>query len=152
MKKVIEITTEQAKSLYGKDEAWNAILRANFSGSELGINIMDLLDSFEAALEINGETIEEFNKRTEHDDDQERAGKELAAIYKAIRQGNEDGRYYPYFNNPNRSGSGSGFSFDAYGYVCVYSFVGARLTADTAEKATFVGKKFTSIYQRYING
>lgn len=43
--------------------------------------------SLEEALTLNGETVEQFNYRTERDSDGEKAGKELAAISKAINGG-----------------------------------------------------------------
>lgn len=105
--------------------------------------------TFQDALDITGETLEQFNKRTEHDDDQERASKELAVIFKAINEG-EKGIYYPRFYNP--TGSGSSFSSRGYVYGDVYSIVGGRYKASTPAKARYVGKKFTSIFNRYING
>lgn len=150
MKRTLELTADQAKGMLGKDTVMDALIKANFSGKELGLNIMDRLKTFQDALDITGETLENFEKRTEYDDDQEKAGKQLSVIYKAIREGVKTGRFYPYFYNP--SGSGSGFSYCASGCDDVDSFVGARHTADTSEKAVYVGKQFTAIHERYING
>lgn len=142
MKTTIQINGEPVEITLTKDQI-AAIKKAS-------ISIFDRLKTFQDALDLTGETREDFNKRTEHDDDQEKAGKELSVIFKAIREGKKGGYYYPYFNNPNHSGSG--FSFGGYHCDHDHSTVGSRHTADTAEKATYVGKQFTPIFNRYING
>lgn len=41
MKKLLELTAEQAKGMLGKDEIMDALIKANFSNKELGMNIME---------------------------------------------------------------------------------------------------------------
>ncbi|HWK58137.1 MAG TPA: hypothetical protein VNQ80_12395 [Parapedobacter sp.] len=106
--------------------------------------------SVEKALEYRGETIEQFNYRTQFDTDQQRAGKELEVIAEAIRQGQKgDYDYYPWFNSAR---SARGFSFGDYRCAYSVSCVASRLTVDSSEKATFMGKTHIGIYDRYING
>ena len=113
-------------------------------------NIKTLQD----ALDYVGETIDQFNYRTQCDDDTQKAGKELEVIVLAVRQGNTLGHkrgdkwYFPYFN-PKRSASG--FSFDDFGCEGTGSNVGSRLCVESAEKAEYLGKQFTDIYDRYLN-
>jgi len=130
----IELTSDQVKAI-NKDS----------------LNIMDRIDSLEAALDYNGETIEQFNWRTERDTDAQRADKEWEAICLALREGKELEMgaywYYPYVLKP-KAGSGSGFSYYDYHYDGAYSVVGARHSLDTADKAVYAGKKFISILTR----
>ena len=113
-------------------------------------NIKTLQD----ALDYVGETTDQFNRRTQFDDDAQKAGKELEVIALAIRQGNTLGRkqgdkwYFPYFNSKR---SASGFSFHVFFYDRSYSFVGSRLCVESAEKAAYMGKQFIDIYDRYLN-
>ncbi|WP_312363954.1 hypothetical protein [Sphingobacterium sp.] len=113
-------------------------------------NIKTLQD----ALDYVGETTDQFNRRTQFDDDAQKAGKELEVIALAIRQGNTLGRnqgdkwYFPYFNSKR---SASGFSFNVYDYDHSHSDVGSRLCVESAEKADYMGKQFIDIYDRYLN-
>lgn len=117
--------------------------------------IMERIKTLSDALAYNGETEAEFNKRTEHDADHEKAYKELCVIALALNEGKRMDysdtdvyKYYPWFN---AAGSGSGFSFNVYVYDCVYSAVGARLCVNTREKSEYMGQQFLSIYNRFIN-
>lgn len=109
------------------------------------------VESLEHALELNGETLERFNWRTERDSDGEKAGKELEAIAKAINNGKvlkvEEFRYWPVF-----IGSGSDFLFHHYDYVYSSSHVCARLTVNCGDAVIFFGKQHLAIWQRYIEG
>lgn len=109
------------------------------------------IDSLQAALDHNGKTKEQFDYETERDTDAQKAGKEIEEICKAVRNGNKDGRYYPWFRS---AGSARGFSCNGCYCDHVYSFVGARHTVDCAEKAIFIGKHpaFLPIWDRHING
>lgn len=118
--------------------------------------IMDRIKTLQDALDYNGETIEQFNTRTQYDADHEKAYKELCVIALALNEGKpmnykntKEYKYYPYFN---AAGSGSGFSFCGYACDDDYSYVGARLCVNTSEKAEYMGKQFIEIYNRYING
>lgn len=152
MKKTLELTADQAKGMLGKDDLMDALIKANFSGKELGLNIMDRIKSHQDALDWKGETIEDFNWRTERDTDQQKATKELEDIADALRDGNELGSYwyYPYFKKVAKPGSGVGFAYHGYYYDDDRSYVCARLCVDTADKAIYMGKQFESIYNRHL--
>lgn len=109
------------------------------------------IKTLQDALDYVGESLDSFNNRTQFDDDAQRAYKELEVIVLAIRQGNELGEkwYYPWFNSTRSS---SGFSYNGYGYDHTLSDVGSRLCVESSEKATYLGKQFIDIYNRYING
>ncbi|MBB2149154.1 hypothetical protein [Pedobacter gandavensis] len=113
--------------------------------------IMDRIQTLLDALDYNGETMEQFNWRTERDTDQQKADKEWEAICLALREGKELEMgakwYYPYALKPE-AGSGSGFSYGGYGCAYVCSGVGARHSLDTSEKAIYAGKQFISILTR----
>lgn len=113
------------------------------------------IKTLQDALDYNGETLEEFNNRTQYDDDVQRAYKELEVIVKAVRQGNElgktenDGWYYPFFCSKR---SLLGFRCYDYARDYGYSVVASRLCVESVEKAKYLGTQFLSTYDRYING
>lgn len=113
-------------------------------------------ETLEEALAYNGETMEQFNARTVFDTDGQKAGKELEAVALALNEGKpmdykdtSVGKYFPVFW---AVGSGRGFSFLSCGYVFSRSVVGARLCVRDGDTATYFGKQFISIWDRYING
>jgi hypothetical protein len=112
--------------------------------------------SLEEALTLNGETVEQFNYRTERDSDGEKAGKELDAMSKAINGGEhmdyKDTRvpkWSPVFWSV---GSGSGFAFYYSHCVISNSYVGARHTVFSEEASDFFGTQHADTWNRYING
>lgn len=113
------------------------------------------IKTLQDALGYIGETLEDFNHRTQFDDDCQRAAKELEVIVLAIRQGNELGHeqgdkwYYPYFYSKRSS---VGFSCHVCFYDGTASVVGSRLCVESSEKAKYLGTQFIDIYNRYING
>lgn len=113
-------------------------------------------ETLEEALAYNGETMEQFNARTVHDDDNEKAYKELKAVSFALNGGKvRDYKdtsipgYVPVFT---AVGSRSGFSFSDYVFVYSDSVVGARLRVNDPETARYFGTQFISTWDRYING
>jgi len=113
------------------------------------------IKTLQDALDYIGESLEDFNHRTQFDDDCQKAVKELEVIVLAIRQGNEldhnrGGRwYYPWFN-AKRSSAGFSYGDAHFGYAG--STVGSRLCVESSEKAEYLGKQFIDTYDRYING
>lgn len=107
--------------------------------------------SLEHALQLNGETIEQFNHRTQFDDDVQRAGKELEVIAYAINRGRSmklrERRYHPVFV---RFGACLAFNYSG----CYYSFsnVNARHTVISMEASDYFGEQHVSIWQRYMEG
>lgn len=55
-------------------------------------------------------------------------------------------KYYPWFD----FSSGSGLSYDGYGYDGSYSYVGSRLCYKTSALAIYAGKQFSSIYAKFM--
>jgi len=112
--------------------------------------------SLQEALDFNGETLEQFNHRTQFDTDGQKAGKELEVIALAINKGKvltyKDTSYRKYFPVFWSVGSSRGFAYNSYDYNAANSLVGARLTVVSAEAAKFFGTQHLSIWDRYING
>lgn len=113
------------------------------------------IKTFQDALDFRGETLEQFNHRTQFDDDVQRAGKELEVIAFAIRLGKPLGTsqgdrwYYPWFNSKRSS---VGFSYVGCDFGHAFSTVGSRLCVNTSEGAEYFGEQFIDIWDRYING
>lgn len=148
----LQISKENALKAYEVASDKTKQVLSNLFGEKVFVkNIMERIKTVQDALDYNGETLEQFNKRTQFDDDQEKATKELGVIAKALREGKPLGErsYYPWFNSAR---SASGFSFRAYGHAGDGSVVGSRLRVDTSEKSTYMGKQFIAIYNRHING
>lgn len=149
----LTISKENAVKAFDEANAKGKHLLKNLFGEKVFVkNIIDRIDSLEAALAYNGKTIERFNWETERDTDAQKADKEIEEIALALREGKElamDQRwYYPYFKRD--AGSSSSFSFCAYHYADDHAGVGARRSVDTSEKAIYMGKQFISIYNRSI--
>lgn len=108
---------------------------------------------FQKALDYNGETLEEFNHRTQFDTDRQKASKELEVIVKAVNQGEDfksGYRYAPYFKQ--NGGGGLGFHYSHCGFDGYCCSVGLSHALVSNSKSDFVGKTFMPIYERYING
>lgn len=112
--------------------------------------------SLEEALKINGETVEQFNWRTERDSDGERAGKELDAIAKGMNNGKhldyKDTSVWKCFPVFRAVGSGSGFVFNDFAHARSFSYVGARHLVINGDAAEFFGTQHRETWNRYING
>lgn len=116
-------------------------------------NTMDYkkLTSFEDCLKIKGETLEQFQERTNGMDADTVGYEKCKAITFAINGGKHVKRgYYPYFYNPNHSVAG--FSYGDYFYAHDYSVVGARLLLETPQQAEYAGETFPNEYSEHING
>lgn len=150
----LTISKENALKAFEEANSKGKTLLKNLFGEKVFVkNIMERIDSVEAALEYNGKTRQQFDWETERDNDAQKAGKELEEIAKALREGKplEMGHrwYYPWFNKP--SGSSRSFSVCDYFCACGLAVVGARLSVDTSDKALYMGKKFADIYTRYLS-
>jgi hypothetical protein len=150
MKKSIELTVDQAKGLVGQNAALDIILKANFTGTELGLRPQDLFGSFDDILAFHNETADQFAERTKNDTVDERGYKKCKMIVFAMNGGKHVTKgYYPWFNS---AGSGSGFSYDDCGYDYGHSFVGSRLLFEESSNAIYAGKTFLTEYGEHING
>lgn len=104
------------------------------------------IKTFEDALEWCDELSDSFECRTQYDTPQQVAFKKLEVICKAIRFGEEMGKYYPAFSD-----SVEDFKY-ATDYAPAYSDYPVNLKVKTAEKASYLGKQFTDIYKIFIFG
>jgi len=114
------------------------------------------IKTFQDALDFNGESLEQFSKRTEHDSADEIGYKKCKVICQALNDGEVQdykdatkAKYYPWFRSV-----GSGVGFSSYGsyYDLSFSIVGARLLLKNRELAIYAGKQFTVEYNEFING
>lgn len=112
--------------------------------------------SLKEALKLNGETLEQFNHRTERDTDGQKAGKELEVLSYAINGGKHMDykdtsvrKWFPLFWSV---GSGRGFAFDRSSFAYSFSHVSARHTVISEEASDFFGTQHKDIWDRYING
>jgi len=114
------------------------------------------IKTFQDALDFNGETLEQFQKRTEHDSPDEIGYKKCKAIVLALNEGEaqdySDAKVWKYFPWFRSVGSGVGFSCVVFDCDLSASYVGARLLLKTSELATYAGKQFTQEYNEMING
>lgn len=105
------------------------------------------------ALEFKGETLEQFNKRCEHDDPFEKSVKEIAVFANAMRKGveltNKDKWWFPWHLR-----SGSGFSCLGWTYSCSNSDadVGSRLCVFTEIDAIHMAKCLPETFHIYLSG
>lgn len=149
----LTILKENAIKAFDEANAKGKNLLKNLFGEKVFVkNIMDRIDSLQAALEYNGKTIEQFELETEHDTDAQKADKEIEEIALALREGKEltmeQRWYYPYFSR--NTGSAVGFSYHDCHYDYVNACVGARRSVDTSEKAIYMGQQFIDIYNRSL--
>lgn len=149
----LTISKENAIKAFDEANAKGKNLLKNLFGEKVFVkNIIERIDSLQAALEYNGKTIEQFELETEHDTDAQKADKEIEEISLALREGKEltmgQRWYYPYFSR--NTGSAVGFSCGDYHCDLAYACVGARRSVDTSEKAIYMGKQFIDIYNRSL--
>jgi hypothetical protein len=108
------------------------------------------IDIFEKVLEANGETLEQFNNRTQGMSIGTRGYEKVKLIAKAMNGGiNVTEGYYPYFLNPNRAVTG--FSYHVYFYDDGYACVSTCILMTDSERAVYAGETFAKEYSEYIN-
>lgn len=109
------------------------------------------INTFEKALEVKGETLDQFNERTKGMDIDTVGYEKVKAIVFALNGGKHVKQgYYPWFYNPKRSSSS--FSYCNFSYVNDFAFVCARHLLVDSERAEFAGETFPLEYSQYING
>ncbi|AIM38072.1 hypothetical protein KO02_16305 [Sphingobacterium sp. ML3W] len=109
------------------------------------------INTFEKALEVKGETLDQFNERTKGMDIDTVGYEKVKVIVFALNGGKHVNLgYFPWFYNP----TGSSSSFSCYGYDFGHDCagVGARHLLVDSERAKFAGKTFPVEYSQYING
>ncbi|MCY4781780.1 hypothetical protein ORI89_19190, partial [Sphingobacterium sp. UT-1RO-CII-1] len=113
------------------------------------------IKTFEDACLATGRTLKSFESEHKGKSDDSYAYEQLKIISEALNGGNhmdysdtDEYKYYPYFNSV---GSSVGFSYVDYHFDAAHSGVGSRLTYKSSEIATYAGKQFLDIYNKYIN-
>ena len=154
MKKTIELSIEEAREMYKTaDASLKKLLLANFTASELSVNIMDRVKSFEDACKIDGLNPENLILRWQSNGDtnDEIAYKKLKIIAKVLNEGwspnwkdTNECKYYPWFE----VGS-SGFSYHDFSYQYTYSYFAGRLCFKTKNLAIYFGKTFIDIHKEF---
>lgn len=116
-------------------------------------DITELIKSWEDVLAYNGETQEQFDHRTQFDDQNDKDIKVWKAICLALNEGEllkYDGKTHLYFPYLYSAGSGSGFSFYDCTYDDSFSYVGSRLCLKESRLAIHAGKTFTPQLKAYL--
>jgi hypothetical protein len=147
----LKLDEKTARKLYPKATTeFKEMLEETFGKNIFSQNVIDRVKTFEDVLTEVGETQEQFDKRTEHDSDDDVAYKQAKLIALALNEGKIlDGtntNVYKYF--PWHKVSGAGLV--SHGYVSwnTNAHVGSRLCLDTSEKAIYAGNQFIDIYTR----
>lgn len=127
--------------------------KSNTTEAKASLPIRDRIKSFQDALDYNGETLEQFEHRTQFDTPGQKAGKQLEVIALALNEGTPRSRtdrwYYPWFD---RVSSGVGLSYYDYVFGLEYASVGSRLCVNSRENAIHFGKEFIELWSLYIYG
>jgi hypothetical protein len=155
MEKTLKLSADQAKAMLGKDSIMDALIKANFSNKDLGINIADQIKNFDDVLALNGKTKEEFAKITQFDQPHQVSGKmaeEIALAYNGGEVLHIDGKTKIYYAWMRYSTSGFGFYYANYAYVCTYAALGSRRGFKTPEHAEHAYKTFPEVYASAANG
>lgn len=125
--------------------------KSNTPEAAASLPIRDRITTFQDALDFNGETLEQFEHRTQFDTPGQKAGKSLEVIALALNEGTPRSRtdrwYYPWFE---RVSSGVGLSFHGCGRDDGYAFVGSRLCVNSSDNARHFGKQFIELWSLYL--
>lgn len=151
--KKLEMTALLASQMLGQNPAMDALIRSNFTESELSLKITDRINSYEDActeLKITPLKAADFPHQFRKSPDQAFAEHQLETIIGALNEGwtpnwdnSSEYKYYNYFDMRK------GFSF--YGYRCNFSLscVSSRLCFKNSELALYVAKNFLHLYKAY---
>lgn len=125
--------------------------KSNTTEAAASLPIRDRITTFQDALDFNGETLEQFEHRTQFDTPGQKAGKSLEVIALALNEGTPRSRtdrwYYPWFE---RVSSGVGLSCIDDGYDDEYAIVRSRLCVNSRENAIHFGKQFIELWSLYL--
>ncbi|HMI01828.1 MAG TPA: hypothetical protein VK541_05055 [Pedobacter sp.] len=144
-----KINTAKAAVPAGENILLEAVKNNNLSIAKT----VDFSVLFAAALQVTGEILEAFTKRTEHDDQHDKTSKELQVIIKAVNpadwktdyKNGSQVKYYPLHWFDSRSG----FRFSYYDWSGTYSdtIVGSRFALASSKLADFMGTVFIDKYE-----
>lgn len=113
------------------------------------------IKTWEDVLRANNETQAQFDKRTEHDTDPQKADKQLEMItialnpkgYRADFSDNSTKKWWPKFVW-DKNKAGFGFDGSAYHFTHTDAGLGPRLCFISEELASYAGRTFLDIYNR----
>lgn len=115
------------------------------------MKITEQIKSLQAALDYNGETLEQFEHRTQFDTPGQKAGKALEVIALALNKGKRlkitDRWYYPFFE---RVSSGNGLLYYDFTIDMAIAASGSRLCVRRRETAIHFGKQFIELWSTYL--
>lgn len=155
MKKTIELSVEQARSIYTDAEAGlKVILEQNFTKEELSGNIMDRIKSYEdACAELGEAPLNECALLKAGVLPYEIAERKIAAITRALNEGwkpnwndHDEYKWFPWFD------ISSGFAVGVTYCSCSLARAGvaSRLCFKSEELAEYAGRQFTDIYKAFM--
>lgn len=125
--------------------------KSNTTEAAASLPIRDRITTFQDALDFNGETLEQFEHRTQFDTPGQKAGKSLEVIALALNEGTPRSRtdrwYYPWFE---RVSSGVGLSYLDFVYAYEYANVGSRLCVNSSDNARHFGEQFIELWSLYL--
>lgn len=110
----LDLSLEEARVAYSSHDAGKAMLEKMYPKKQLIGNVLERCTTFEGVLEEVGETQQQFDHRTQFDDEQEKASKRISLITKALNEGEKNPRWYIWFND-HAHGSGVGLSLGGVG-------------------------------------
>jgi len=142
MKTTIEVNGKPVEIELTKEQV-AAIKKTSFNYKDI--------KTFQDALDFKGETLEQFNWRTERDSPGEKSGKALEVWAYAIRGGKaltkEDYWYYPWFN---RTSSPSGLAYYVFSFGGTDADVGSRLCVCDADQTKHFAEVAIDDWSTYI--
>ena len=150
--KTIQLTIEQAKSMYGKSKEMDELLLANFTKQELKPFDWHDIKTFKDACDKLGINLALVYNNLDSPD--EIAYKKLKVIAKAINQGwvpdlsnGDEYKYYPWFDVLS-----SEFCFSASAYDCgsAGTLVGSQLCFGSREKSNHAATQFIDLYKQFL--
>lgn len=164
--KLLTLTESNARAAYQKaGKSKREFMRDLYPEFNFERSIIEIVDSYEAACEVVGIKplkLENFSFFSKEDQDSIFASHQIDIITRALNGKDSDGnwwtpnytdgtyKYWPYHRWSDEAAGGSGFSYDDCDYGHSVSGVGARHTFKLRDHAEYAGKKFESIYNRFL--
>jgi len=164
--KLLTLTETNARAAYQKasksKREWMKEMYPDFNFER---RLVERIDSYEAACEevgIDPLKLEDFHLFPREDQDSIFASHQIDIIARALNGKDDSGnwwtpdytdgtfKYWPYHIWNEEAAGGSGFSFYDCDDVYSLSVVGARHTFKLRDHAEYAGKKFESIYNRFL--
>lgn len=154
--KTLQLSDVQARKIYSTaSQELKTILENNWSKQFFSQDITERIKNFLDVLEVCGETVEQFNHRTQYDTLKQRAGKMIESITQALNQGWEPDwsdsnqqKWIPWFymNNP------SGFRFDGSGSGSAGTYAGGGFRLASKKLSDYAANQFIDVYKTWMQG